>query len=99
VYWKRLQEVVSRLQAANESYAPAMQLLAQVFALSILQNPHHPSLCQALPFSTSRQKSLRAAYANALDELATRYVVDIIVAYGFTEYELDSALARADQTP
>lgn len=42
---------------------------------------------------------LAEAYRSAIKNLATNHVSQIIDAYGFTEYELDSALARADQTP
>ena len=54
---------------------------------------------QALPLSLEQQKWLRHAYDTALDSLATRHLADLIEAYGFTDYELDSALARPDQTP
>lgn len=68
------------------------------FSLAILQNAH---LTLIPPLTlTGRQRSLLAdAYRNALDNLAENHVAKIIDAYGFTEYELDSALARADQTP
>ena len=70
-----------------------------MFALSTIQDPHHPSLAQALPLSLDQQKLLREAYAEALEDYATNRVASIVEAYGLTEYELDSALAKADQTP
>ncbi|KAL6248640.1 hypothetical protein RBB50_004895 [Rhinocladiella similis] len=96
VYWKGLLDVVD--QRKNESFAPSLIALAQVFSLAILQNAH---LTLIPPLTlTGRQRSLLAdAYRNALDNLAENHVAKIIDAYGFTEYELDSALARADQTP
>ena len=47
---------------------------------------------------TTHRKLLRQAYDDALEELVTKNIAAIIDAFGFTEYELDSALARADQT-
>jgi acyl-CoA oxidase len=99
VYWNGLQDVVSQLESTNASFAAPMKSLAQVFSLSIIQDPHHPSLAQALPLSSDQQKHLRSVYASALEDLANNYVATIIDAYGLTEYELDSALARSDQTP
>lgn len=99
VYFRQLLDIVQRLEAAKESYAPAMRATAQVFALSTIQDPHHASLAQALPLSLTEQKLLREAYAEALDDYATNHVASIIDAYGLTEFELDSALAKADQTP
>ena len=99
VYFRQLLDIVQRLEASNESYAPAMRATARVFALSTIQDPHHPSLAQALPLSLDQQKLLREAYAEALEDYATNHVASIIDAYGLTEYELDSALAKADQTP
>jgi acyl-CoA oxidase len=99
VYWRGLQEVVSRLEQHTASFIAPMKSLAQVFSLSIIQNPHHPSLAQALPLDGGQQRALRAAYDEALDDLAGNHVGTIIDAYGLTEYELDSALAKSDQSP
>jgi acyl-CoA oxidase len=99
VYSRQLLDVVHRLEAAKESYAPAMRATAQVFALSTIQDPHHPSLAQAVPLSLEQHKLLREAYAEALEDYAQNHVASIIDAYGMTEYELDSALAKSDQTP
>jgi acyl-CoA oxidase len=99
VYFRQLLDIVQRLESENESYAPAMRATAQVFALATIQDPHHPSLAQAIPLSLEQHKLLREAYAEALDDYAKNHVASIIDAYGLTEYELDSALAKADQTP
>jgi acyl-CoA oxidase len=99
VYFRQLLDLVQRLEQDNQPFAAAMRSTAQVFALSIIQNPHHPSLAQALTLSLGQQKLLREAYASALDDYAKNYVAQLIDAYGLTEYELDSALARSDQTP
>lgn len=55
----------------------------------------------APPLSLTHQarKLLAQAYRDAINDMAEHHVAKIIDAYGFTEYELDSALARADQTP
>ncbi|KAK5718220.1 hypothetical protein LTR17_015793, partial [Elasticomyces elasticus] len=53
----------------------------------------------ALPLPYPQQRSLRAAHDAALEDLATNHLTGIIEAYGFTSYEMDSALARADRTP
>jgi acyl-CoA oxidase len=99
VYFKQLLDVVQRLEQAGETYTAAMKATARVFAISIIQDPHHSSLAQALPFSLDQQKYLREAYAESLEDYANTHVAQIVDAFGLTEYELDSALAKADQTP
>jgi acyl-CoA oxidase len=42
---------------------------------------------------------LRSAYDQIITEVAEKHTQTVINAYGFTEFELDSALARHDQTP
>ena len=76
-----------------------MKALAHVFSLSIIYNPHHPSLSQHLPLAPNQLAALRKAYSEVLADLGDNHVAAIIDAYGLTEYEMDSALARADQTP
>jgi acyl-CoA oxidase len=50
--------------------------------------------------SSTHRQLLRQAYDDVLEAFATKHVANIINnGFGFTEYELDSALARADQTP
>jgi len=66
--------------------------------LSILQNAHL-ALTPPLSLPQKARKLLAEAYRNAINDLADNNVAEIINAYGFTEYELDSALARADETP
>jgi acyl-CoA oxidase len=99
VYFRQLLDIVQRLESEDQPYAKAMRATAIVFALSTIQDPHHPSLAQALPLSLDQQKVLREAYAQALSDYAENHVASIIDAYGLTEYELDSALARTDQKP
>ncbi|KAK7906284.1 hypothetical protein LTR67_001010 [Exophiala xenobiotica] len=96
VYWKGFWNVID--QNTDVESLPSLVALAQVFSLSILQNAH---LVLAPPLSLTQQqrKLLAEAYRTAIDDLAEKHVAKIIEAYGFTEYELDSALARADQTP
>lgn len=96
-YWRGLWKVVDSV--SNAAFAETMKALAQVFSLSVLYNPHHPSLARHLPLSGPQNSALRDAYQSALDAFAGAHTAAIIDAYGLTEYEMDSALARADQTP
>lgn len=97
VYWRSLQSVLS--QISSQPYFTAMKSLAAVFGLSILFDPHHPSLAQALPLTQPQLSSLRTAYNDAIIDMAENQTASIVEAWGLTEYELDSALARSDQTP
>jgi len=97
VYWRSLQSVLS--QISSQLYYSAMASLAAVFALSILFDPHHPSLAQALPLTQQQLSSLRTAYHDVTVDMAENHTVSIVEAWGLTEYELDSALARSDMTP
>ncbi|TKA78007.1 hypothetical protein B0A55_03845 [Friedmanniomyces simplex] len=99
VYWKGFRELLQTLEQERPAYLEQVTSLFHVFALSILHNPHHPSLAQALPLPFAQQRSLRAAHDAAIENIAANHLASIIVAYGFTEYEMDSALARADKTP
>lgn len=96
-YWRGLWKVVDSIK--NEPFYESMKALAQVFSLSVLFNPHHPSLARHLALSAPQYKALREAYQSALDDFGDNHVAAIIDAYGLTEYEMDSALARAGQTP
>ncbi|KAK4938217.1 hypothetical protein LTR10_021290 [Elasticomyces elasticus] len=96
VYWKGLWNVID--QNENEDFHPSLTALAQVFSLSILQNAHL-ALTPPLSLTQQARNLLAEAYRNAINDLADNHVAKIIDAYGFTEYELDSALARADETP
>jgi acyl-CoA oxidase len=99
VYWKGFHELLSELEKSRPPFLEPIKALFQVFGLSVLQNPHHPSLAHALPLSQSQHKSLRLAKAAAIEDLKTNHLAHIIEAYGFTEYEMDSALARSDTEP
>ena len=99
VYWKGFYELLSELEKSRPPFLEPIKALFQVFGLSVLQNPHHPSLANALLLSQSEHKSLRLAKATAIEFLKTNHLAHIIDAYGFTEYEMDSALARSDTEP
>lgn len=99
VYWKGFSELVSELEKSCPSFLQPVKALFQVFGLSVLQNPHHSSLANALPLSQPQHNSLRLAKAAAITDFKTNHLAEIIDAYGFTEYELDSALARSDTEP
>ena len=99
VYWKGLSELLSDLEQSQPPFLEPVKALFQVFGLSILQNPHHPSLANALPLSQSQHRTLRQAKSAAIERLKADHLETIIDAYGFTEYEMDSALARADMEP
>ncbi|KAI1612554.1 acyl-CoA dehydrogenase/oxidase C-terminal [Exophiala viscosa] len=96
IYWKGFWNVVDH--NGNEDFYPSLNALAQVFSLSILQNAHF-ALTPPLSLPQKARNLLAEAYRNAINDLADSHVARIIDAYGFTEYELDSALARADETP
>jgi hypothetical protein len=67
------------------------------FTLSILQNPHHRSLVPQL--SSEQREMLRQVESEILLDYAPNHVDEIVKAYGFTQYEMHSALARVDKTP
>ncbi|KAK5533776.1 hypothetical protein LTR23_009028 [Exophiala sp. CCFEE 6169] len=96
VYWKGFWNVID--QNTDVEFLSSLVALAQVFSLSILQNAHLV-LTPPLSLTQQQRKLLAEAYRTAIDDLAEKHVAKIIEAYSFTEYELDSALARADQTP
>ena len=99
VYWNGFFELISDLEKSQPHFLDQVKSLFQVFGLSVLQNPHHPSLANALPLSQSQHKALRLAKSTAIENLKTNHLASIIEAYGFTEYEMDSALARSDTEP
>ena len=98
VYWKGFSELLSSLDQ-SAPFIEAVRSLYDVFVLSILQKPHHPTLATALPLSSSQRRLLRLTEASAIEEMASKHLTRVIDAYGFTEYELDSALARSDTDP
>ena len=99
VYWNGFFELLSDLEKSQPPFLEQVKSLFQVFGLSVLQNPHHASLANALPLSQSQHKSLRLAKSAAIESLKANHLASIIEAYGFTEFELDSALARSDVEP
>jgi acyl-CoA oxidase len=68
------------------------------FSLSIITSAH-TVLCPPLTLTATQRSSLRSAYDQIIVEVAERHASIIVDSYGFTEFELDSALARHDQTP
>lgn len=99
VYWKGFRELLDNLEQLPPQFIEPIRSLYIVFTLSVLQHPHHTTLAHALPISQAQQRALRSAHDAAIEELASEHLHDIIEGYGFTEYEMDSALARADKTP
>jgi acyl-CoA oxidase len=67
------------------------------FSLSILQDAYKDLIGEVF-VSKTQQEFLREAYADAIEAFAkhTPFFVD---GFGFTEYEMDSALARGDKNP
>lgn len=99
VYWKGFEELLSELEGQQTAFVKPVKALFNAFALSVLQNPHHASLASALPLSQAQHKTLRLAKSAVIEEITTNHLADVIEAYGFTEFELDSALARSDKNP
>lgn len=99
VYWKGFSELLATLTENQARFLEPISSLFKVYSLSVLYHPHHTSLAQALPLTSVQLKSLRSAHDAAIENLAAKHLVDIIQAYGFTEYEMDSALARAGRNP
>lgn len=115
VYWTGLWDAVDRLDnncdfkeplvalAQVVSPIPALPLLVNLissqFSLTVLQSAYL-ALPPPYTLSSTHRQLLRQAYDDVLEDFATKHVANVINnGFGFTEYELDSALARADQTP
>ncbi|KIX93956.1 uncharacterized protein Z520_10293 [Fonsecaea multimorphosa CBS 102226] len=97
VYWKAFWEVVDNIPS-DASYKKPMTALAQLFSISIMTTAHGV-LCPPISLTSDQRSSLRLAYDAIIVEVAEKHAQTIINAYGFTEFELDSALARSDQSP
>ncbi|ODH48454.1 hypothetical protein GX48_05431 [Paracoccidioides brasiliensis] len=95
VYWRGFWEVIK--EASGTEFIQQLEALAQVFSLSILQSAHK-DIYAPYALTESQRKTLSSAYDRAIDTLSG-YAKSIIDAYGFTEFEMDSALARADMDP
>jgi acyl-CoA oxidase len=67
------------------------------FSLSILQDAYKELIGEE-SVSRVQQNLLKEAYVEAIERLSAnaQFFVD---GYGYTEYEMDSALARAGKTP
>ncbi|KPI38128.1 putative peroxisomal acyl-coenzyme A oxidase 1.2 [Cyphellophora attinorum] len=92
VYWAGFWRSVRALEGAETSFAPH-------FSLSILSEPHHPSLVHASQLSITQLAHLRDAHRQAINDVAIQSIDTVISAYGLTEFELDSVLARTNRTP
>ncbi|KAK2743235.1 hypothetical protein FQN57_004924 [Myotisia sp. PD_48] len=95
VYWEGFWEVVN--QAASTGFIGELRTLAQVFSLSILQTAHK-DIYAPYALSELQRRTLNSAYDSAIEKLAAESQT-VIDAYGYTDFEMDSALARPDMTP
>ncbi|KAF2095533.1 acyl-CoA oxidase [Rhizodiscina lignyota] len=93
-YWRGLWEVIP---SVDSSIAEPLKAIGQVFSLHILQHAHK-DLFGEYALSAAQRDSLADAYDDAVQDLA-KYARDVIDGYGFTEWEMDSALAKAKDTP
>ena len=96
-YWRGLWEVVDDI-ADSCKYREPVEALAQVFSLHILY-VNQGSLATYDALTDLQRGFLAEAYDGAIDEMASKHVAKVIDALGFTEYEMESALARADKDP
>jgi acyl-CoA oxidase len=94
VYWKSFWEAIS---SCEPSLRAPIEALLQVFALNMLQGAHK-ELFDSYALSPDQRTWLKRAFDDAIEEL-DKYVKTIIDAYGFTEWEMDSALAKKDKSP
>ncbi|KMP01882.1 acyl-coenzyme A oxidase 1 [Coccidioides immitis RMSCC 2394] len=95
VYWRGFWDVV-RKTVGSEFYGP-LEALAHVFSLSILQTAYK-DVYSPHSLTEHQRKTLVSAYDQAIETLA-EHSKSIIEAYGFTDFEMDSALARPDMDP
>ena len=95
VYWKGLWKIAVE---ADPQFQEHLTATAQVYSLATLVTVHK-DLVSPHALTAVQTKLLRSAYDSTIENFAMRHVQELIDAYGFTEYEMDSALARADQTP
>ena len=96
VYLTGLWDVISQPESAP--FREPLTAVAHVFGLSIVVHAHK-DLLPPYALSAEQRKALRAASETALALFAEKWVGYFIESYGFTEYEMDSALARAEETP
>ncbi|KAH7110929.1 acyl-CoA dehydrogenase/oxidase C-terminal [Dactylonectria macrodidyma] len=95
VYWNGLWKVVEK---APESFKDLLTAVAQLFSLSILINAvkdvagHNPAI------TSTNRGLLKQAYDSALTHFA-QFAGTLVEGFDFTEFELDSALARSDTDP
>ncbi|KAJ3529548.1 hypothetical protein NM208_g9704 [Fusarium decemcellulare] len=95
VYWSGLWKMAGK---APESFRPLLTSVAQVFSLSVLLKAVKDVAGHHLDITSTNRDLLKQAYDSALNQFAP-LVGDIIEGFGFTEFELDSALARSDLDP
>ncbi|KIW25048.1 uncharacterized protein PV07_10721 [Cladophialophora immunda] len=94
-YFRGLQAQVKQT-AQNDR--ETMQTLANVFALNAMIEGLAAFAGESY-LSAAHVSGLRAAYQDAIAAFATAHADAVVAAFGFTEYELNSVFARADQTP
>lgn len=94
VYWEGFRDVAS---SCDPKLSAPVEALGQVFSLHMLQNAHK-DLFDSYALNPNQRQWLKESYHDAIEELA-RHTETIVKAYGFTEWEMDSALAKKDQTP
>ncbi|PGH18677.1 hypothetical protein AJ80_04425 [Polytolypa hystricis UAMH7299] len=95
VYWAEFWEVIRA--AAGCEFIEQLTALVQVFSLFILQSAHK-DIYAPHALSEQQRRTLTSAYDKAIENLAS-HSRTIIEAYGFTDFEMDSALARPDMSP
>ncbi|KAI2081686.1 hypothetical protein LOZ36_006150 [Ophidiomyces ophidiicola] len=88
VYWRGFWSIVDKVSGSE--FHPQLEALAQVAAHKDIFAPHSLSELQ--------RNTLLSAYDQAIETLAM-HSQTIIDAYGFTDFEVDSALARPDMDP
>jgi acyl-CoA oxidase len=94
VYWQGFWEVAS---SCSPDIAISIKALGQVFSLNILQNAHK-DLFDSYALNYNQRQWLKDAYEDAIEEMV-RHSEAVVDAFGFTEWEMDSALAKKDLTP
>lgn len=94
VYWQGFWGVFS---SCPSDVSEPLKALGQVFSLHIL-TAAYKDLFGSYALSADQRQWLKEAYDDAIADI-TKHADQIVDAFGFTEWEMDSALAKKDQTP